>query len=124
MRALAEARDGPYYALWCDLTHVSASPEPKIGFRIFQVANTHDAVAVVSVDTSNTSVGAGICWATAVTATSDSVLVEASIELESDAGWTTVFERSVRAATAEAIAQTIADLSSVVCSERTWWPES
>ena len=121
MRALADARDGPFYSLYCALPH--ANHHPTIGFRISQVADSDDARVVVSVSTEEPG-GVGFAWFIAVTATSDEVLVEAMIELDDDGRSSEVFERSARATTADEIVDTIGGLSALVCSQRTWWPSS
>jgi hypothetical protein len=67
-RALAEARDGPFYALWVHLTGVWPRPLPTLGFRILQVADSEDAILGVWVSGERPD-GYEVGWALSLTAT-------------------------------------------------------
>lgn len=79
LRALADARDGAFYALWLTLLKRGYPQKAKINFRLYRVSDTagvHIAVWVTQELPDNTE----WCWSVGVTTQGDAVVVEGTVE--------------------------------------------
>ena len=116
LRALAEARDGPLYALYVHLTHRATRPA-RLDFRIYQVADSEDVRVVASVAYERPD-GVGLCWSVLVQTVDNELLVEGSVEVERANGYQSVVELSERTADPARAAALIGQFAAAVCAHR------
>jgi hypothetical protein len=118
-RALADVRDTDFYLLWVDLTRSWPEPLPRIMFRIYRIADTADeAMVVVGVEGTRGD-GIGFVWSVSVTARSDHLVIEGSIETGSSAGVISeVFRRSDETQDPGRAAELVRVLAGEVCGQR------
>jgi hypothetical protein len=83
LRAIAEVRDGSFYRLWVDLTYQIKHPIPTIGFRIYQVADSDEAILGVWVSAVLPD-GAEISWSVSLHTASEDIGVETSVSITDD----------------------------------------
>jgi hypothetical protein len=117
---MAEARNADFYRLWVDLTHAWPDPLPKIEFRIYPVANSADAMAVVFVEGARLD-GTEVNWGLSVTTRSDRLVIEGSIGVRTlaDDG-SEAFTRSAETQDPQQAADLIRAIASEVCARRQW----
>ena len=118
LRALAEARDSSFHHLWVDLGHRWSKSRPRIGFRIYQVADSDDVLVVLSVGGTDDQ-STEWSWVTSVRTNGDRLEIEGSVSadpLEGDQ--LNTFERSASAADADDAARLVRELAVEVCSHR------
>jgi hypothetical protein len=120
LRTLAEARDGPFYNLYVDLTHAWPGPSADIGFRIHKVADTTDVM--LSVGASVNPPGAlYVGWSVALMVEPERLTVTGMIEADEAVESTReVFKLNSEARTAEEAAELIRQYSEEVCAQRAW----
>jgi hypothetical protein len=116
-RALAEARDGPFYSLWVELTYRVGHPVPDIGFRIYKVADSVEATLGVWVSAIRPD-GAEICWSVCLETASESLIITASVDISDDDGTRPVFERSADTHDAGEASTLIGVFAGEVCAKR------
>jgi hypothetical protein len=118
LRALAEVRDANFYPLWVGLVRDWPDPLPEIEFRIYQVADSIDAVAVVAVEATRPD-GTEFSWSVSLTARSADLIVEGSIDSRSSrdviSEW---FSESVETQDPTQAADLIRTLAAEVCRRR------
>ena len=119
LRALAEARDGPFYSLYVDLSYRFKNSSPNFGFRIYRLADSVGAMLAVGVSVTRPD-GTDIGWSLSLTTSPGSMLVTACVEITDDHGTDEVFERSVSATDCHEASTLISTLASEVCAERQW----
>jgi hypothetical protein len=121
LRALAEARDGPFYNLYVDLSYAWPGPSANIGFRIYQVGDSPDVWLGVStsIDPPN---GLGVDWSVFLRISIQRLSVEGAVEVNEDAEGNVrvVFSLNSEAATASEAASLIRRFSEEVCAQRAW----
>lgn len=127
LRALAEARDGPFYHLWVELCdrwwHDMPEPVrsgtalPTIEFRIYQVANSVDALAVVSVNGKRPG-GPWYTWSLTVRTERDQLEVVGGLSREGEWDEQEVFSITERASKATVAAECILRIAGKVCEQR------
>lgn len=125
LRSLADARDGPFYALWIDLTRSSAQQQPTIDFRIYHAVgpdegNTHTVVGVSGVRED----GRTVSWALVLDAGSELRIIGVVEVDEENGGSRALYAREKRVDDAGAAARAIATLAADVCAQREWWTAS
>lgn len=121
LRALAEARDGPFYDLYVHLPWTRPAI-PTIDFRIFKM-DSQDARVVVGVDGQRPD-GFGVTWSLGLDVTSTGFEVSARVEITDKAGNVDeVFRLSDEGASASDAADLIRRYSSEVCAQRSWTAE-
>ena len=116
-RALAEARDGPFYSLWVELTYRIKHPLPDIGFRIYKVADSVETALGVWVSAIRPD-GAEVSWAVGLETTSESLTITASVDISDDDGTHQVFERSTDTKDASEASTVIRAFAGEVCAKR------
>lgn len=127
LRALAEARDGPFYHLWVKLCGRwwhdllepirSGTAHPTIEFRIYQVADSSDALAVVSVNGKRPG-GPWYIWSLTVRTERDQLEVSGSVWSGSEGNEQEVFSVTECAANATDAAHCILRIAGKVCERR------
>lgn len=123
MRSLAEARDGSFYELWVDATHVWRAPVPDIAFRIFRVAGTDDALVVISVSAVRED-GESVCWSVTALASESCMEISAQVDISTAEGTEQPFRLATTAETSEEAVRLIADYATQVCGQRKWFSHS
>lgn len=116
LRALAEARDGPFYNLWLDVQVRIRSPLPDIGFRIYQ-SDAIDAQVSVWVSAVRSD-GNQVCWGVGVETRGDEFEVFGEISEDDDRGSHEVFWVSDRSTDLKRAAEMIGDFARQVCARR------
>ena len=116
LRTLAEVRDGPFYSLWVELTYRIKHPLPQIGFRIFQVADSAEAILGVGVSATRPD-GAEIGWSVGLETAPGSLVVSASVDLSDDKGNQEVFVRRADTQSCAEASKLIRKYASEVCAE-------
>jgi hypothetical protein len=116
-RALTEARDGPFYSLWVELTPSITHPVPEIGFRIYKVADSAETMLGVWVCAIRPD-GAEVCWSIRVETNPGSLVIGASVEVSDDRGTFAALERSTETQDAGEAADRIREYAPGVCAER------
>ncbi len=119
LRALAGVRDGAFYRLWVDLTAIADRPLPDLTFRIFQIADSDDAIATLGVGMMRSD-GAEVCWSLSVATTPQGLVVTGSVELTTDAGVEEVHRISHTASEPARAGELIRACADAVCRERAW----
>ena len=119
LRALAEVRDGPFYSLYVDLTYRIKQPVPTINFRIFQVADSHEAVLGVGVSAIRPD-GADVGWSLGIETASGSLVITATVEISNKQGTHEVFVLSADTTDPRQASTLIRTYASEVCAERHW----
>ena len=120
-RALAEARDGPFYDLYVHLPWTRPTI-PRIDFRIFKM-DSQDARVVVGVDGQRPD-GFGVTWSLGLDVASTGFGVSASVEITDKAGNVDeIFGLSDEATSAADAADLIQRYSTEVCAQRSWTAE-
>ena len=116
LRALAEARDGDFYRLMVGLSGEQGG-RPSIDFRIYKVADTPDALAVVGVKFTRGDGGSEVVWSVAVTATEEKLLIEGTVETSaaSSQGYVELFGRRAETADAGHAARLVGEIAAEVC---------
>ena len=94
LRALAEARDGPLYSLYVDLSHRAAQP-PTIGFRIYSVADSDEVRVALGVEWQRSD-GLPVSWGVTVETAGIEIVVTGGVEIERASGYEAVVEYSDR----------------------------
>ena len=122
LRALAEARDGPFYALFVDLTAVIKKPLPQLGFRIYRVADSDQAMLGLWVSAIRPD-GPEVSWSLVLETPPGSLVVTASIEISDDEGTHEVFKRSAETAHLSEAPSLISRYAVEVCAERRFLAE-
>ena len=120
LRALAEVRDGSFYSLYVDLTYRKAHPLPQIGFRIYQVANSHEAVLGVGVSVTRPD-GTIVSWSLSIETSARSLDISGTVELTDDNGSREVFVRSAETADLQQVANLIHNVADEVCAQKHWF---
>ena len=121
LRAIADARNGPLYALWVSLQAEPGRVGPEIGFRIYPVADRPDAYLVTWVS-GHRGDGREVSWSVGVTARPDSLEVVGTVEVGDESGrWDTVYESTSSTVTAADAATAVLDQASAVAQQRQWW---
>ncbi len=119
LRALAEVRDGCFYNLYVELSHIVRQPPPQIDFRIRRIADCDDVIIFVSVSADRTD-GINVCWSIVLETRSESLVVAARIELMGDTDVQEVFSLSHTTSDSKIAAAMIHKYSSELCLERDW----
>lgn len=125
LRSLADARDGPFYALWIDLMRTSTQRQPTIGFRIYRAvgpdeANSHTVVGVTGVRED----GRTLSWTLSLDAGSD-LRITGSVDVDEENGESRqLYVQNERVDDAGAAARAITAIAADVCAQRDWWTSS
>jgi hypothetical protein len=117
LRALADARDGAFYALWIELTRRWPEPTPSIGFRIFRMADTDNAHVVVSVGGTSPN-GVEALWSVSVVASDEELTLEGQLEVADGDNWSSIYRDERVVSDPSLAAESILALASAVCSQR------
>jgi hypothetical protein len=121
VRALAEARDGPFYDLYVHQPWKRPTI-PTIDFRIFKM-DSQDVWLVVGVDGQRPD-GFGVTWSLGLGVASTGFAVSAGVEITDKAGNVDeVFRLSDEASSAADAADLIQRYSTEVCAQRSWTAE-
>jgi hypothetical protein len=120
LRALAEARDGPFYRLYVDLTYAWPGPYAGIGFRIYQVADSPDVLLGVSASVQRPN-APGVAWSVVLKVSPHRLSIEGAVEVDEESGSVKeVFSLNTEAATAAEAADLVSRYSEEVCAQRAW----
>ncbi len=119
LRALAEVRDGPFQSLYVDLTYRFNGTIPKIEFRIYQVADSHEVLLVVRVSVVRSD-GNDVDWSLSMQTSAGAMVITASVDILSERGYHQVFERSANTIDAQQAATLIHTFADEVCGQRRW----
>ncbi len=132
LRALAEARDGPFYSLWLYLLERfdHLGPEvrtwlqrrPDIGFRIYQVADSDEAYLVVGASAIRKD-GREITWGVSLTTREGDLLVEGTVEYGDDDGYHPLFSREAATEDPVEAAALIGDYAKQLCEQKRWYED-
>ncbi len=118
LRALAEVRDGDFYPLWIDvMRQVHKPPLPQIGFRIYQVADSSDAMVTVWVGATRSD-GNDVNWGVSVQTDGDTLLVTGEISVGDDLGSCKIFSLSDRSTDAARTAELVRHFAQEICARR------
>jgi hypothetical protein len=118
LRAVADARNGPLYALWVSLRAEPGRPGPESGVRIYPVADRPDAHLVTWV-AAHRGDGREVSWSVGVTARPDSLEVIGTVEVGDDSGrWDTVYESASTTVSAVEAATAVLDQAAAVAEQR------
>jgi hypothetical protein len=121
LRAVADERNGPLYALWVSLRAAPGPAGPEIGFRIYPVADRPDAYLVTWV-AARRGDGREVSWSVGVTARPDSLEVIGTVEVGDESGrWDTVYESASSTVSAVEAATAVLDQAAAVAQQRQWW---
>lgn len=125
LRALADARDGPFYELYNDLLPNSMEPEPRIGFRVYRAVGPAEADSYTVVWVSGTREdGRSVSWSLALEA-GVKLRIVGSVEIDEENGVSRVlYEQDEYVDDAGAAARGIAAIAGSVCAQRHWWDPS
>ncbi|WP_194820380.1 hypothetical protein [Nocardia sp. XZ_19_385] len=123
LRALAEARAGPFYSLWIHLGYAVHRQSPKIEFRIHQVFPSDGAYLVLYVSAIRQD-QMDVHWSLTLAVSGESIKISAHVEVETDSGHDEVFERCAVVHSATDAVQAIERFAAAVCAERHWFDPS
>ncbi len=116
-RALADARNGPFYSLWVELTYRIKHPVPGIGFRIYKVTDSVEAMLSVWVSAIRPD-GSEVSWSVSLQTASESLIISASVNVADDDGIYQVFERSAGTKDAKEASTLLRVFAGEVCAKR------
>jgi len=122
-RALAEARDGDFYRLYVDLTYAWPRPIPMIEFRVFQVADSVDALVALGVDGHRPD-GSLVRWGVSLRASPQRLTIHGTVEITDDSGVFEVFKLAGDPADAAEAAELTRRYAAEVCAQRGWMEAS
>lgn len=117
LRALGEARDGPFYRLWTAVGRAWSPAVPTIGFRVYQTANSEDAYVAVGV-TGTRPDGNEFSWSVSVEASPASLTVAGRVEGDAVGGADALFVVVQSTDAADEAGRLIAEFAERVCDQR------
>ena len=117
LRALAEARDGPFYSLWVELTYRVRHPLPRIEFRIYQAADSAETLLSVWVSATRPD-GIEVGWSVGLETTPRALIIWATVDFSDDQGSHEVLELYTETQDAGEAAAQIGVYAGTVCAER------
>jgi len=127
LRALAEARDGPFYNLFVTVTKGARSKSgarpPDIGFRIYRVADGGDACVVLHLSAPRLD-DVEQTWTLSVQTDGRALVVSGEVSVENERGSQQLFETSRRTTDETQAASLIHEIAQEVCAYREgFWTE-
>jgi hypothetical protein len=127
LRALLDARDGPFYLLWVDLTDVlwsrlpdalrTAAGLPNIEFRIYGGEDEGSTCTAVGVSGRRMD-GVGLIWTVALRTGAEQMEITGAAEIEEGQSSREIFSVTERTGDTTRAAELIKSIAAQVCARR------
>jgi hypothetical protein len=128
LRALLDARDGPFYLLWVDLTDVlwsrlpdalrTAAGLPNIEFRIYGGGDDQEATYTAVGVSGRRMDGVGLSWIVALRTGAEQMEITGAAEIEEGQSSRELFSVTERTGDTTRAAELIKSIAAQVCARR------